>query len=418
MIQPLPQPEPHTPFRLALAGATITAPPVSPRRTPLVLHTRVVSDSGGGPDKTILRSSHYIDPSRLQMHAAYIQPHHNPGINVLRQNANRWGCPLWEINESGPLDPRTVRQALRLCRKLGVSIWHGHDYKSNALGWLLRRWWPMKLVTTVHGWTWHTARTRLYYHIDNWCLARYDHVITVSPKLVEHCRGLGIPENRLTYIPNAIDPDEYPLRQNTTDARRKSGIPDDRLVIGVVGRLSPEKGIDRAIHTLAQLRQQWPNAELHLIGDGPDREKLETLTRGLGLRRAVRFWGWQQQAQRFYEMMDVLLLPSHTEGLPNAVLEAMATGVPVAATHVGGVADLLDHGRCGMILNQDQSTWADRIAYLLASADRREQIAQLARTRIENHYTFEHRMAKVFGVYQHVMGSKLPPLHQPLRRAA
>ena len=101
-----------------------------------------------------------------------------------------------------------------------------------------------------------------------------------------------------------------------------------------------------------------------------------------------------------------MLLPSHTEGLPNVVLEAMTMGVPVAATNVGGVGGLLDHGRCGVILNQDPNSWVDRIGYLLTSTDRRTKIAKLARQRIESHYTFAQRMERVHHIYQRVLGTR------------
>jgi len=385
----------------------------------MVLHTRVVTGLGGGPDKTILRSTQHIDPAQIRMAAAYIHPHGDAGMATLRKQARDWGCQMWEISESGPADLRTFRDLLRLCRSLRVTVWHSHDYKTNLMGLILRRWWPMKLVTTVHGWTRHTTRTKIYYHLDNWCLSSYDHVIAVSPKLFDHCRDHGVPEDRLSYIPNGIEPAEYERQQTIADARQRLGIAPDRLVIGTVGRFSTEKSVDRAIRTLAQIRRTRPEAELHLIGDGPERDRLKALARELNVTDAVRFWGWQTPLQRFYETMDVLLLPSLTEGLPNVVLEAMAMGVPVAATCVGGVADLLDHGRCGVILNQDQQTWADRIEFLLASATRRAHFANLAKARIESHYTFAQRMARMRQLYQRVLGlDTLTAPEQPIRRAA
>ena len=383
----------------------------------MVLHTRVVTGQGGGPDKTILRSTRHIDPEHIRMAAAYIHPHGDVGMTTLRKQAHAWGCQMWEISESGAADPRTVRDLFRLCRNLRVAVWHGHDYKTNLLGLLINRWWPMKLVTTVHGWTRHTARTKVYYHLDNWSLSRYDHVVTVSPKLYEHCRDHGVPEDRLTYIPNGIVLDEYERRHSPTDARQQLGIEPDRLVIGTVGRFSTEKSVDRAVRTIADIRRTHPKAELHLIGDGPERGRLESLAHELGVVDAIRFWGWQPRLQDFYETMDMLLLPSLTEGLPNVVLEAMAMGVPVAATNVGGVTDLLDHGRCGVILNQNQQTWADRIDFLLASPTRRAQFANLARARIENNYTFRQRMARMQRIYEHVLGIA-PANDQPLRQAA
>lgn len=394
-------------------------PPRAVGQEPLVLHVRVVTGSGGGPDKTILHSAPYANRASIGMASAYICPHNDEGAAELAHQAWRRGCRLWRIGESGPADPRTATRLLGLCRRLGVSIWHGHDYKSNLYGLMLRRWWPMKLVTTVHGWTWHTTRTKLYYHVDNWCLPRYDQVIAVNTQLADHCLRRGVVSDRLTVVANAIDPAEYTRRAMTVTARANLGIDPDALVIGTVGRLSVEKGADRAIRLIAALRKDWPRAQLHLVGDGPERDRLKMLARELGVAQAVRFWGWQQKSQPFYEMMDVLLLPSHTEGLPNVILEAMAMGVPVAATDVGGVGDLLDHGHCGVILSQDQNTWAPRLSYLLASTDRRKMIAQLARARVESRYTFEHRMDQVFGVYERVLGRSLrPAVSQPAKKAA
>jgi len=261
----------------------------------------------------------------------------------------------------------------------------------------------MKLVTTVHGWTRETARTKLYYHVDNWCLPRYDEVIAVSPLLMQHCTDRGVAPSKLTYLPNGIDETDYQREGTGAAWRRELGVSEDALVIGCVGRFSPEKGVDRAIRTLAELRRVYPKVELHLIGDGAEYEKLQALACELKVADAVRFLGWQSNAKRFYEMMDVLLLPSHTEGLPNVVLEAMAMGVPVAATEVGGVRALLDKGRCGVLLNQDQASWAGYIAPLIVSPARRIEVARLARQRIERHYSFANRMAGEVEVYERVL---------------
>jgi glycosyltransferase involved in cell wall biosynthesis len=383
---------------------------------PMVLHARVVAGNGGGPDKTILRSAAYIDPDRYRMAAAYMHPQGEAGIAVLRGHARRWRCPFYEVAETGPVDPRTVRSMLQVCQKLRVAVWHGHDYKSNALGLLLRRLWPMRLVTTVHGWTNETARTRLYYHIDNMCLRGYDRVIAVSPPLFDHCLRHGVERDRLTFVPNAIEPAEFKRVNDTKDARYALGVSQDAFVIGVVGRFSPEKGIDRAIETLADLRRDYTKAELHLIGDGPEYERLRALCRKLNVTDAVHFWGWQSQLQRFYETMDTLLVPSHTEGLPNVALEAMSMRVPVAATDVGGVRHLLKDGRRGVVLSRDRATWARCIAPLIVSPVRRQELAHKGRLRIKKYFAFRQRMDAVMGIYDNVLSIDAQP--QTLRRAA
>jgi glycosyltransferase involved in cell wall biosynthesis len=184
--------------------------------------------------------------------------------------------------------------------------------------------------------------------------------------------------------------------------------------MGVVGRLSVEKGVDRAIRLVAALREDYPRLEMHLVGDGPQRTALEGLSAELGVADAVKFWGWRTDGKRFYEMMDLLLLPSHTEGLPNVVLEAMAMGVPVAATAVGGVSELLDNGHCGVVLSPGGGAWEAHVAPLLVSAARRSELARRARARVEEHYTFDRRMAKEMSVYKRL----LRLADRPLRRAA
>ncbi len=413
----------HTGLRLtgavdAADQATLRHSPDPSRRVaaPVVLHVRVVANAGGGPDKTILRGPGYVDPMRYHLAAAYIHPEGQDGIAVLRDRARAWGCPFYEIAEQGAFDPHTVRHLLALCRKLRVTIWHGHDYKSNALGLLLRRFWPMVLVTTAHGWTWDTWRMRLYHHVDNFCLGRYDHVIVVSPLILEHCRHLGIDEQRLSHIPNGIEPADYVRQHSRPQARNLLDIGQDRLILGVVGRLSPEKGVDRAIRALTHLRKIYPQAEMHLVGDGPESARLQQLAQSRGVGDAVHFHGWQKDPRNFFEAMDVLLLPSLTEGLPNVVLEAMALGVPVAATDVGGVPELLDGGRCGTILDQDYHSWTAHLSPLLVSPERREELARRAQLRVHERYSFAQRMEREVAVYDRLLRVEAAP--RPLRRAA
>ncbi len=394
---------------------------VTPRAAdlPTVLHVRVVCATGGGPEKTILRSPQYAADEYFRMAVAYIHPRGDNGIEVIKSQAKKWNAPLLTIPESGPLDPRTVAALYQLCRQQNVAVWHGHDYKSNLLGLILRRFWKMKLVTTAHGWTNDTFRTRMYYHIDKWCLPRYDEVIAVSPLLHQQCLDIGVSPERLTYIANGIDCDEYRRSRTIRAARRELGIFRDPVILGVVARLSPEKGVDRAIRTIADLHVKYPNIELHIVGDGPEFEKLKRLAVELGVAGITHFWGYQGESHRFFEMFDLLLLPSRTEGFPNVVLEAMAMGVPVAAAAVGAVSELLKNGRRGVVLDaKDQETWADHIAPLIVSKERRRELSRLGRHRIEKYYSFDQRMVKVFRVYDRVLSIAPQRESADWRRAA
>lgn len=372
--------------------------------TPInVLHTRVVTGSGGGPDKTILRSGRYLDRSTYRLAAAYLYPANDLGIENLRRTAHEHDMPFHAIPERGAIDRRSFRMMLDLCRRLHIDIWHSHDYKTDLLGLLLRRYHPMKLVTTVHGFTRETWRTRMYAKLNGLALLGYDRVLAVSPPLVRYCAERGVNPDQLTYLPNGIVLDEYERQQSVADARHALGISNHSPQLAVVSRFSVEKGVDRAIRLLQRLAASQPSATLHLIGDGPERERLVEIAEQLGVSERIRWWGWQTRTQPILEAMDALLLTSHTEGLPNVVLEAMALGVPVAATRVGAVPEVLDQGGCGVLLSEDESVWCEQVQPLLGSSIMRERMVQASRSRLVARYDFEHRMKRVAAIYDDIM---------------
>src|SRR5262249_34841536 len=162
----------------------------------------VVVGTGGGPEKTILNSPRFLTSGGYRMICAYMRAPGDRGFEQLRKKAEQRGAPLEPIDDRGPWDWKVVPSLLALCRRERVSIWHGHDSKSNALGLLLRRFWPMRLVTTVHGWVQQTRRTPLYYWIDRLCLPRCEQVICVSEDLHERCLACGVPPRRCALIEN------------------------------------------------------------------------------------------------------------------------------------------------------------------------------------------------------------------------
>lgn len=382
----------------------------------MILHARVVTAAGGGPDKTILRSAAGLDRSRYQCAAAYIHPAGDAGIETLRGTAARLGMDMHSIPERGPLDLRTVRLLLDLCSRLRVDVWHAHDYKTDVLGRLLAKRHPMKLVTTMHGFTGESWRTRLYARLANHALRSYDRVVCVSPLLMRYAAEHGVHPDRLRHVPNGIDLSEYRRKQTREQAKYALGLSKGEHALGVVARFSVEKGVDRAIRMFADLHRQRPGTRLHLIGDGPQRGALEQLAESLGVTYAVRWWGWQTDTRPIIEAMDTLVLPSHTEGLPNVVLEAMALGLPVAATRVGAVPDVLDEGGCGVLLPDDEAHWAGQLLPLIDQALVRERLLCAAWVRVNEQYAFGKRMARVESIYDELLGSE--PQQRALPQAA
>ena len=375
----------------------------------VVLETRVVRGSGGGPDKTILNSPRFLEGQGYRVVCAYMHPPDDPGFSALRKKAEQWGARLLSVPDRGPIDLRVLREFLRICRRERVTIWHGHDYKSNLVGLLLRPFWKMRLVTTVHGWVDH--RIKLYYWIDRFCLRYYERVICVSKDLYEQSLACGVPDNRCILIENAVDITEFARTMSPFEARARLGENSTRPVIGAVGRLSVEKGFDILIQAADQLLSEGHDFEVWIVGEGDQREPLQSLIDRLGRGDKIRLLGYRTDTIEVYQAMDIYALSSLREGLPNVVLEAMALGIPVAATRIAGVPLLVQDGQNGLMVEPgSKADLANALGRLLSDSDLRAKLGREARATVEAGYSFDRRMEKVRHVLDDLMRQSTSPL--------
>ena len=376
----------------------------------LVLHTRVVSGAGGGPEKTILNSPRFLENQGYPMVLAYMRHPDDQGFKALEARALERGVNLAAIDDFGPLDWQIVGRFRKLCETHRPAIWHAHDYKSGFLGLLLRRHLPdMKLVTTTHGWVEQTWKTPLYYAIDRHSLKRYDHVVCVSEDLYESVRTLGVPPQRCTYIHNAIDVDDFTRQHSAREAKIEQGLDPDRLIVGAVGRLSPEKGFDRLIEAFSgALEETQVNAELWIVGAGSQADTLRDLAARQPQADRIKLKGFCSDIKGLFETLDAFVLSSIREGLPNVVLEAMAMSVPMVCTQVAGVPSLVTHDEHGLTCpTADTSALQDCLSRLLTDPELRQRLAAAGRRRIEESYSFALRMEKMRRVYDQVLGLDL-----------
>lgn len=373
----------------------------------VVLETRVVSGAGGGPDKTILNSPRFLNGVGYPTVCAYMHPPGDPGFDELRTKAEAWGARLLAVHDRGPLDWRVVRDMLAICRREKVGIWHGHDYKSNLLGLLLKPFHRMRLITTVHGWVHHTKRTPLYYWVDRVCLPRYERVICVSEDLAQRCQEVGVKAKRCVLIENGIDTEQFARRVSLDEAKAKLGVPAGRAVVGAVGRLSAEKGFDLLIRGVERLLKDSRDVELWIVGEGDERANLEALIRDRNLSERVKLLGYRNDTREVYQAFDIFALSSLREGLPNVLLEAMALEVPVIATRIAGIPRLIQDDVNGQLVEPgDEEGLTRALDALLADRPRQDRYRTAGRETIVSRYSFAARMEKIRRLYDDLLARR------------
>lgn len=366
----------------------------------VVLDLRVIKGSGGGPDKTIINSPRYLAEQGYEMLCAYLHHPEDEGFPKLKEKARAKGVDLISIPDHGPLDYQVVSKILKLCKERNVSIWHGHDYKTNLLGLMIYPFWPMRLVTTVHGWVEQTNRTPIYYMIDRCTLRFYEKVFCVSDDLFHTCRQAGVPRSRCLLLKNGIDLDEFRRRKSIAQAKAESGIPQDRLLIGAAGRLSSEKGFDLLIDSLKSLLDNHLPLSLMIFGEGKEQQALQHKIDATGYSDHIQLMGFQSDLRPYYEAMDAFVLSSLREGLPNVVLEAMAMEVPVLATRIAGIPKLIEHEVNGYIVEPGSvSELENGLRLLMQDEVRRQRYSRNGRVTVETNCSFSKRMSMLAEVY-------------------
>lgn len=369
-------------------------------------HLRVVAGTGGGPEKTILNSPRFIRHHGYDAQVVYLCAPDPTIQQSLRTRAEKLECPLTLIEDHGMRDVSVIKKLLRFMRQERIELLQTHDYKSNVLGLILRRFHKMHLVSMLHGWTDTTGRMPLYIAIDKKCLPWYEKLICVSEDLVDECKKLRIPDRKIQLVHNAIDLATYTRTTSKELAKREIGLEGNDPLIGMVCRLSPEKGIIEAIAMVSRLNAQGKRVQLWVAGDGPFRPDIEREIASRGLGEQVRLLGQLSDTRMFYQAMDAFLLNSIREGLPNVVLEAMALEVPVVATRVAGVPSLIRPNQTGWLIEPGDEKSLD--SSVLESLDPQlgAEKASSARRLIETDFSFDKRMERVAGIYDSLWVTK------------
>jgi glycosyltransferase involved in cell wall biosynthesis len=298
---------------------------------------------------------------------------------------------------------RERRYVRRYCSAFRPDVVHTHGYRPDVLHVGTARRLGISAVTTEHGASRRRGKPTWGEQLQLFSLHRFDAVVAVSRALADRLRGRWVRPDRLHIIPNAWN-GLWPETDRST-ARARLGLPQEGFVLGWVGRIIHAKGVDlllRAVQSLADLP-----ITVSLVGDGGERAEAEALARALGLAGRVRFHGAVDGASELYPAFDLFVLSSRTEGTPVVLFEAMAARVPVVATAVGGVPDVIRSGRDGWLVppeNVEELAAAIRRVYREPAAARAR--ADSALTRLESEFGPSRFLDRYERLYLSLVGAR------------
>ena len=287
----------------------------------------------------------------------------------------------------------------RLFREIGPEIVHSHGYRPDVLAGGIAGSLGLPRVTTVHGFTGGDWKNRLYEFLQLRAFKRFESVVAVSRPLAAKLERRGVPASSLTVIPNGFDATGAALTRE--EARAILGLPQDASVLGWVGRLGREKGLDIMLDAMARLENT--GLVLSVLGDGAERLNLEAQARALGIEGRVRWHNLVPDAGRLYRAFDTFVMSSRTEGTPISLFEAMAAEVPAVATAVGGIPDVLRDSEGFLVAPEDPTALAAAITLVGADPAEARRRAGRAAERVRQVYGLQSWLDQYDRLYRSLL---------------
>ena len=344
------------------------------------------------------------------------------GEDSMAFEAERLGVEVVQIpalhRDLSPLyDPIAVKRVIGEIQRVRPHIVHTHTAKAGAVGrmaaLLAGSARPPVVVHTFHGHVlrgyFDPMRTEFFRETEKFLARHTTRLIAVGPEVRDDLVELGVaaPE-KFSVIRLGIDLDERVGDPGAAEGlRRQFGIPPERFVVGWIGRMTGIKRVPDVLAAFAELVRSGVDAELVLVGDGPERDQLEARARELGIARRTLFLGYQRDIAPYFGLLDALLLPSGNEGTPVVAIEALAAQVPVVATAVGGVPDVVRDGVDGFLAEiGDIATLAQRLAQLAHDPALRASMGAAGRERVVPRYRVSRLVDDVDALYRELLAEE------------
>jgi glycosyltransferase involved in cell wall biosynthesis len=326
----------------------------------------------------------------------------------LLEEARRHGLEAIELKHNFPDVRRAASEVALQLRRLRADVLCCSGYKPDLVGWLAARQVAVPAVSVSHGWTGVTLKVRFYEALDRLVLRWMDAIVCVSEGQAVKVRRTGAAPARIHVICNAVALDRFGPPVPEFGHELRGFFPAPRCaIVGAAGRLSSEKGFQQLIEAAAIVVQADPGVGFVIFGEGPLRGELTRLIAERRLCDHVVLPGFRANLERYLPHFDVVALSSHTEGLPVIVLEAFAARVPVVATAVGGVPEVIEDGSSGFLVPPgNAAALARNLIEVLRDDHRRQGMGQRGRERVENNFTFAAQSVAYQRLFQRLVGAE------------
>lgn len=309
---------------------------------------------------------------------------------------------------------------LRFALQERFDIMHSHGYKGNILlGFIPKKIRKIPLVSTLHGWISRDGFSKigLYDWVDTKSLQFIDAVVLVNNVMLSNKKLKNTKGINLSVVYNGIpilhfDNHSQPDRLCITELTKRRPVCDSEIVrfchqgfiIGSIGRLSKEKGFKYLLEAVYLLRKKGVDARLVIIGEGDERPNLLKLLEKFSISSFVLLPGYQESASKYLSLFDVFVMPSLTEGLPMTLLEAMQVKIPIVATNVGGIPEVLENGRGGLLVNpSDPEGLADAISSIYHDFKSAEEFTSFSYNKVITKHTSSNMSQEYYDFYKEVI---------------
>lgn len=365
---------------------------------PLPIAVVVPSFQPGGTERQMIELVRRLDPRRWTVHLTCFRPE-GPWFDRAAELASSVASfPISRFSSQVTLDQG--RRFGRWCREQQIAVVHASDLYSNIF------FLPAAAAAGVPVRVGSRREIAAGKSVVQIAMQRAAytcaHTIVANAEAVaSRLRREGVSRNRITVVPNGLDLSAYSPRVLPTALRR----------VAMVANLRPGKGHDTLVEASAILLRRFPDAQFDLVGDGSERARLEEMMASHGVRAAFTFAGHVENVAQRLRQADVFTLPSESEAFPNAVLEAMASGLPVVASDVGGIRELVQHGRSGLLVPpRNPPALADAIGRLMAAPPEAHVFAANGRALVEARYSFDRMVASIEHLYEQELARRAPDL--------